>query len=145
MQPFTERTPLLTTSKIHHSSLYFHVPRLDLSISTAPECERSTFHLMCGSRPPRSGFVKQVRHYELPRRQTSFTFNAAFKCSAPTSPIWFFCRFSVVSACDTCHRELTADDEERTSHLVHSQCISQMPRTCSTDLVVMQVQCSECL
>ena len=84
-------------------------------------------------------------HTSMSIRLTRFTLNASARCSAPTSPIRFSCSSSVDSVCDPCLRDTTAYSAEWPSHLVHSQCSSQMLRTCGIHLVVTQVQSCQCL
>ena len=74
---------------------------------------------------------------------TWFTSNAAATCPAPTLPIWFQPRSSVVSAYDPCHRENRANYGKTCPHLVHLQRNSQMISAHVADSIVRKMQCSE--
>ena len=92
-----------------------------------------------------TGLIVTVRWLQAQNiRLTWFTLKAWERSSAPASPIRLLWRFSVVSVCENCHYETTADNEHP-SNLVHLQCLSKMLRNWSTDLVRPNIQSCKCL
>ena len=75
---------------------------------------------------------------------TLFCCRVSARCSAPWSSIWLTARPNVRSVCDT-HRVKSTMRCSRACYLIQLQCDGQISDSLTTNLVVMQTECGQCL